>query len=85
MSRTVTVMRDAVEHAERVDAHDADCAVGLLVELDGEVGRHAGNVEIAGSHARHELVCRRGDRELVGWFLALVGKRVLFHIRLASR
>ncbi|MEI3376433.1 MAG: hypothetical protein V8R08_01090 [Coriobacteriales bacterium] len=62
-------------HAERVDADDADCAVGLLVELGGEVGGHAGDVEFAGGHARHELVCRRRDRELVG--CPVVGKRVL--------
>ena len=45
-----------VEDAQRVDGHDLDAAVRLLVEGRGEVGRDSGHVEFALDELRHDLI-----------------------------
>ena len=61
----VAVLHD-IQHAQGVDGQHLHRAVGLAVQHGGQVGRHAGHVQVALDEGRGHLVGGTGQGEFVG-------------------
>ena len=68
---------DDIEHAQRVDRHDLNAAVGLLVEGRGQICGDRGHIQLALDELGHDLIGRTVELEVV----VKGGRALLFHFQ----